>query len=191
MLEINFLSQQNLKLTAQQQKDRVVFKYSLIAFIVFASIFSVAFSVNLYLRYRFNRVQAQVTAAKKQIDSERTLEANYLFFVNKLLIIRELFDQRAEKQIAIGFFTDLFGPEVTISGLNYIMEEGILSLQVTSPHVFILETAFSALENPEVQAQFKSLSKTNLNRLPTGEYVFTLTVSFVEESEAITIEEEY
>jgi len=191
MIEINFLSQQNTKLSAQQKKDRMFFRYSLITCIICLAVLTITSGINFYLGYRLKKVQAQVTSAKKQIDSDRSLEANYLFFVNKLTIIRELFDQRAEKQIAIGFFTDLFGPDITISGINYNMEEGILSLKVTSPHVFILEHAFEVLEDPKVKEQFASLTKTDLTRQSTGEYVFSLTVSFSEESEVINVEEEY
>ncbi len=191
MIEINFLSQQNTKLTAQQKKDRLFFRYSLIICIICLIILVITSGINFYLGYRLKKVQAQVTSAKQQIDSDRSLEANYLFFVNKLTIIRELFDQRAEKQIAIGFFTDLFGPDITISGINYNMEEGILSLKVTSPQVFVLEHAFEVLENQEVKDLFASLTKTDLTRRSTGEYEFLLTVSFSDDSELINVEEEY
>ncbi len=191
MIQINFLSKQNVKLSKQQEKDRLIFKYALIVFIVCSVAFLGIFSINLYLQYRINQVQAQVMTAKKQIDSERTLEANYLFFVNKLTIIRELFDQRANKQIAMGFFSELFGPNITISGLNYNMEEGILSLQVVSPHVFYLEEALEVLEDPDVTKYFTSLTKSNLNRQPMGQYAFSLTVSFSDDSELVTIESEY
>ena len=191
MIQINFLSKQNVKLSKQQEKDRLIFKYALIAFIVCSVAFLGIFSINLYLQYRINQVQAQVMTAKKQIDSERTLEANYLFFVNKLTIIRELFDQRANKQIAMGFFSELFGPNISISGLNYNMEEGILSLQVVSPHVFYLEEALDVLEDPDVTKYFTSLTKSNLNRQPMGQYAFSLTVSFSDDSELVTIESEY
>jgi len=193
MIEINFLSQQNKKLTAQQKSDQIYFRYSAIVCAVCTVLLILTLGVSLYLNLRLKRVQAQVTLAKQQIDSDRSLEANYLFFVNKLTIIRELFDQRAEKQIALTYFTDLFGPEVTISGLTYNMESGILSLQVTSPHIFIMEHAFLMLEKPEVQEQFTSLTKTNLNRNSSGEYTFTLTITFGEEieSEALIIQEEY
>ncbi len=193
MIEINFLSQQNKKITSQQKSDRVYFLYAFVACAICTTILVLTLAVSLYLNFRLKRVQAQVVSAKQQIDSERSLEANYLFFINKLTIIRELFDQRAEKQIAITFFTDLFGPDVKISGINYNMETGILSLLVTSPHIFITEHAFEVLEKPEVKEQFTSLTKTNLIRNGEGEYSFTLTITFGEEfeSEALIIEEEY
>ncbi|KUK79025.1 MAG: hypothetical protein XD95_0653 [Microgenomates bacterium 39_7] len=191
MIQINFLSKQNKKLSKQQEKDKLIFKYALIAFIICSVAFLGVFSINLYLQYKINQVQAQTTTARKQIDSERTLEANYLFFVNKLAIIRELFDQRANKQIAMGFFSELFGPNIAISGLTYNMEDGILSLQVTSPHVFYLEEALEVLEDPEVTKYFSSLTKSNLNRQAMGQYTFSLTVSFSEDSELVIVETEY
>ncbi|HQM15867.1 MAG TPA: hypothetical protein PLM16_01520 [Candidatus Woesebacteria bacterium] len=191
MIEINFLSKQNQTLSAQQQKDKRLSRWSLIAFVIVMVCFTFVFAINLYLGYRVKKVEAQADAAKKQIDSEHELEASYLFFVNKLVIIRELFDQRADKQVAMNYFSELFGPEVTISGLNFNMEKGILSLQLTSPHVFVLENALATLDRPEVREQFVSLAKSNLTRRDDGRYNFTLTLSLNDESQAISVEEEY
>ncbi len=191
MIEINFLSKRNQTLSVQQQKDKRLSRWSLIAFVIVMVCFTFVFAINLYLGYRVKKVEAQTDAAKKQINSERELEASYLFFVNKLIIIRELFDQRADKQVAMNYFSELFGPEVTISGLNFNMEKGILSLQLTSPHVFVLENALVTLDRPDVREQFVSLSKSNLTRRDDGRYNFTLTLSLNDESQAISVEEEY
>lgn len=191
MIEINFLSKRNQTLSVQQQKDKRLSRWSLIAFVIVMVCFTFVFAINLYLGYRVKKVEAQTDAAKKQINSERELEASYLFFVNKLIIIRELFDQRADKQVAMNYFSELFGPEVTISGLNFNMEKGILSLQLTSPHVFVLENALATLDRPEVREQFVSLAKSNLTRRDDGRYNFTLTLSLNDESQAISVEEEY
>lgn len=191
MIEINFLSRLNQTLSVQQQKDKRLSRWAFGAFMVVMVCFVFVFAINLYLGYRVKRVEAQTEAAKKQIDSERELEASYLFFVNKLVIIRELFDQRADKQVAMNYFSELFGPEVTISGLNFNMEKGILALQLASPHVFVLENAFNTLDQSDVREQFVSLTKSNLTRQDNGQYNFTLTLSLNDDSQAISVEEEY
>lgn len=191
MISVNFLSQINKKLSRQQKKDKKIFKIILIFFSVIFTAFFLVFASSLYLQYRLKSVKAQIEQVKKQINAEQQLEADYLFFVNKLIIIRELFDQRADKQIAIGYFSDLLGPNIEISGLNYDMETGILSLTITSPHVFYLEEVFTILDQPEVRENFASFEKNTLNRQMNGEYSFILTIGFHEESELIDMGKEY
>lgn len=191
MIEVNFLSKYNRALTAQQEKDKKILRYVGISFVLVLVIFFIIFSISLYYQYQLKQVKTQTEKVRGKIDSEKTLEADYYFFVNKLVIIRELFDQRADKQIALGYFANLFGPHVTITGLEYNMDESLLQLKVISPHVFYLEEVINALEKPEVIKQFASLSKTNLTRIPTGEYSFSLIASFSEDSELVTVESEY
>ncbi len=185
MQNINFLAQENLRLSDQQKKDLRIFKYAAIVFGTVAIIFTILLGLRFYFQYKTKRVKAQISQATKQINNSQQLEADYLFFVNKLKVIRELFEQRSSKQIAMGYFNNLFGPNITISGITYNMEEGILSLRVSSPHVFYLEEALEVLEDPAVGKNFSSMSKTDLSRSITAQYTFNLTVSFKEDSDLI------
>ena len=191
MKDINFLSQQNRELSGQQKKDAQILKYATIGFVAVAVVFIILFGTRFYFQYKLKNLQTQISTVSQQIDSSQELEANYLFFIDKLKIIKQLFDQRSDKQIALSYFSSLFGPEITISGLTYSMEEGILSLRVLSPHVFYLEEAFDVLDDSNVTKHFVTLNKTNLNRTGTGEYAFSLTVTFKEDSDLITEEKEY
>ena len=191
MQPVNFLSKLNSSLSKQQQRDRKIFKLALIFFSISLFSFVVTLGCTFYLQFKLKSIKTQIPQATKQINTEKQVESNYIFFVNKLIIIKELFDKRADKQIAMGYFADLFGPDIRISGLNYNMEEGILSLTVTSPTVFSLENAFAALDNPEVTKNFSSLLKTNLNRNLQGEYRFDLIISFSEDSALVTVDKEY
>jgi cell division protein FtsL len=191
MQNINFLEQQSRKLTAQQEKDQALFKKALIFFAAVTVIFFVSFGLKFYLQLRVNKIKEQITTAQQQINSSQELEADYLFFVDKLKIIRQLFDNRSDKQIAMGFFQDLFGPNINISGLTYDMETGILSLTVSSPHVFYLEEALDVLDDPAVKKHFASMTKTALMRNLDASYNFRLNVSFSEDSELVEKEQEY
>jgi cell division protein FtsL len=191
MQNINFLEQQSRKLTAQQEKDQALFKKALIFFAAVTAIFFVSFGLKFYLQLRVNKIKEQITTAQRQINSSQELEADYLFFVDKLKIIRQLFDNRSDKQIAMGFFQDLFGPNINISGLTYDMETGILSLTVSSPHVFYLEEALDVLDDPAVKKHFATMTKTALTRNLDASYNFRLNVSFSEDSELVEKEQEY
>lgn len=191
MQNINFLEQQSRKLTAQQEKDQALFKKALIFFAAVTAIFFVSFGLKFYLQLRVNKIKEQITTAQQQINSSQELEADYLFFVDKLKIIRQLFDNRSDKQIAMGFFQDLFGPNINISGLTYNIETGILSLTVSSSHVFYLEEALDVLDDPAVKKHFASMTKTALTRNLDASYNFRLNVSFSEDSALVEKEQEY
>ncbi len=191
MQNINFLEHQIDKLGAQQAQDKEFFKKAVLFFGAVFVIFSLTFAFNLYLNIRLNGLKKQIKSATQQIESSQKLEADYLFFVDKLKIIKELFDKRLKKQVAMDYFENLFPPEITITGLNYSMEDGVLSLNVISPHVFFLEQALEILEDPEVEKHFETLEKTKLNRTLNGEYSFTVTVTFTEDSELVIEEKEY
>ncbi len=191
MQNVNFLSKLNLSLFQQQEKDKQIFKYAAIVFGVITLCFVLILGSSFYLQYKINNTQQLIDAVSDDIDANRQLEADYLFFVNKLIIIKNLFDQRADKQIAVSYFEDLFPDQIRISGLTYNMEDGELSLTVTSPHVFYLEDALEVVEDPAVEEKFESLAKTNLTRASNGEYSFNLTVLFSDESELVTVTKEY
>lgn len=191
MKDINFLGQRIDKLSTQQKLDQKLFRSTVLFFAVVFIAFVVTLGVNIYFNSKLSNLKGQVEEVTRQITSSERLEADYLFFVDKLKIIKELFDKRASKQVVLEFFENLFGPGTTISGLTYNMEDGILSLEVSSYHVFFLEEAIETLEDPEIKDLFAALSKTDLNRRLDGEYSFNLTITFDPESELIIDEREY
>lgn len=191
MQNINFLEHQIDKLTAQQAQDKKFFNKAVIFFGAVFVIFSITFAFNLFLNFRINSIKKQISSATEQIESSHKLESDYLFFVDKLKIIKSLFDKRAKKQVAMDYFENLFGPQITISGLSYSMEDGVLSLNVISPHVFLLEGALETLEDPEVEKHFKTIEKTSLTRALNGEYSFTVSITFAEDSELVIEGKEY
>jgi uncharacterized protein YqhQ len=185
MKDINFLSQQNQKLTKQAKKDKEVFKYVAVFSGIVILVTSISLGINFYLNYKLKNLKADIRRTSDQVSKKKPLEAQYLFFINKLKVIRELFEMRSNKQVAIGFFTNLFGPNIEISGINYQMKQGLLSLTVTSPHIFYLEEAFETLEDPAIMKKFKTFTKNGLERDEDGSYSFNLTVTLTEDSDLI------
>ncbi len=185
MKEINFLSRQNLLLGEQTQKDQQIFKYCLAGFIVSLIIFSGLFATRWWLNRTLSELSRQTNQLTSQVTNQQPLEINYLFFVNKLKIIKELFEMRNEKQIAVSYFTNLFDPAITITGLNYKMEEGILSLTVTSPTIFYLDKVIDTLDDASVREKFAALNKSSLKRAEDASYSLDLTISFRENSDLL------
>ncbi|MBD3250112.1 MAG: hypothetical protein GF381_00890, partial [Candidatus Pacebacteria bacterium] len=118
MKDINFLKKQNTSLSQVSKKDQLLFRRVLIGFTGLVVLFTLAVAANFYLELRLKSLNKQIEAVKSTIQSQEPIEAKYLFFVNKLKIIRELFDLRSDKQAAINYFTNLFGPEIIISGIT-------------------------------------------------------------------------
>jgi len=106
-----------------------------------------------------------------------------LIFANKLSAIKEIFENRSDKQEAIGFFSNLFGESVFIAGMTYNGENGTLSLGSVSKNIFDLENTFALLDGQEVKSNFDSLKKSSLSRGDNGEYSMGLTVSLKKEGD--------
>ncbi len=178
MKDINFLQKRNVTLNKQEVQDKKILRYALLAFSLAMISLVMGLGLNLYLSHKLKKINLNRKKLETQIASDEPIEVEYLFFVNKLKVIRELFDLRSDKQEAISFFTDLFGPGVSISGLNYEMEERILSLTITSQNIFILEQVFSKLNDPSIKKNFASVNHSDLRRSDKAEYSFKLTVTF-------------
>ncbi|MEA2056127.1 MAG: hypothetical protein U9O78_00195 [Patescibacteria group bacterium] len=185
MKDINFLSKKNRKLSEKAQQDKKNFRYVAIFSSVVILVSLLVFGANLYLQFKNKDLKTQIRSTSNKVAKREPLEAEYLFFIDKLKVIRALFEMRSDKQVAINFFTNLFGPNIDISGINYEMKEGILSLTVTSPHIFYLEDALKTLEDPIILQRFKTFAKSNLERGEDGSYSFDLTITLQENSELI------
>ncbi len=190
MIDINFLRQQSLALSKQAQKDRKIFRVTVIATIVVIIISLGLIGLNAFLDTKTQSILADIDQSKKDIEAKKDTEIKYLFLIRKLEIIKELFSLRADKQAAINFFDDLFAEDVRISGIKYEIEEGILSLTITSPHIFRLEEVFDKLKDPEISKNFLTMNRSNLKRTENAEYSFSLIVTLDKDSELVSIEED-
>lgn len=183
MIDINFLSQRRVTLTNVEKKDKKVYYYALGLFVISLAIFVIIFGIGVYYNLQLKKASQQQQALRQSILNDEATEIAFLVFTNKLKSIKEIFENRSNKQQAIGFFSDLFGPKVFIGGMNYNAEEGLLSLQSSSNNIFTLEETFLLLENSSVTNQFNSLTKSNLSRIEDGSYNFQLTVGLKKETE--------
>lgn len=181
MKDINFLKKQNIGFGKQLEQDKKIFKFALVGFSAVVLLLLMLVGTNFYFNYQIGKVVKEVSAVEKEIKGQEDVEVKTLFFVDKLEIIRKLFDLRSDKQAAIDFFINPFGDDVVISGIDYNVEERILSLTVTAPHIFRLEDVFKRLEDPAIKTNFKNMNKSTLKRDQLGQYSFKITVTFAED----------
>lgn len=177
MLDINFLSRRQFTLSKVEEADGVWMKYGIIAFSASMVVFILFLSTSLYLSSKLTSVKRQQEQVKQAILAEKELETSYVIFSNKLQLIREIFEQRSDKQEAITFLTELFGPSAFLGGLDYDQKTGTLAVRTTSEHVFALKDTFDKLSDTAVTDHFATVSKSRLGRNELGQYDLTITVA--------------
>lgn len=181
--EINFVQTRIKQLTKHQQSDLKIFKIASLIFGVLIAIFLLILSTDLFLQFRVKSLLNQEKQLEGQILGRGLVEQSILVTTEKLKLLTDFFNQRYDKQAAIEYFSQIFGPEVFINDINYEADKNILSLRIRSNSVFILEQVFSQLANPEVAAKFGSISRSALTRDDRGKYNLTITLTLSENTE--------
>lgn len=181
MAAINFVKDRRKKLTAQQQLDHKLFRIASYVLAGCFAVFLVVIGARLYFARSAQAVIDDQTAVKRAIENKEEIEADYSIFAQKLKVLSELFGQRKNKQEALLFFGDVFGPDITVSGIDYTAsEDGILSFTIKAPSVFYLDGVFDVLEGEEVTTKYSRVQKSTLNRASDGSYSLKLTVVFAD-----------
>lgn len=183
MSEINFLTARRTSLGKLNRQDLIYRKYTLVAFLLAFGLFAIAAVTNLILNLRLNQVSSQAKALTGQIADNEPVEVSFLIFANKLKSVREIYENRSNKQQAIDYFSNLFGEQVFLSGMNYGGEDNQLTLRLTSRDIFAFENTLNVLDSDEVKNTFSSVSKSGLRRDETGGYSLDLAVELKKEGE--------
>jgi hypothetical protein len=182
MIDINFLSQRRITLTKVEEGDKKTYLLSIAFFAISMAIFIIVFGTKIFFQNSIKKSTQTQKAIQQMILDEEPTEVAFLIFSNKLKTIKDLFENRSDKQEAIGFFSELFGPNVFIGGMEYNEKDSILSLKSTSSNIFELEKTFNLLNDNSVKEKFSSLEKTSLSRKDDGGYSFQLLVGLKKEA---------
>lgn len=173
---INFVRERHRRLTKNDLTDQRIFRGTGIAFAALLVVFLGVMGVQFFFRFQLDQTVKRQDNLKLSVLSQSQIEKSYVLFANKLKALGDIFTNRTNKQQAIQFFTSLFGPQVLIQEITYEADEALLSFSLNAPNVFILQEVFTKLDAPEVRAQFASLSKSELQRQNSGNYVMNVTV---------------
>lgn len=174
--EINFLKKRLDELNQFEKKDRQLFNIAFIIAIIASIILMFLISFRIYLNLRYNSIVKQQEQLKSEIEANQDIELSFLIFTNKLKMIRQLFDQRHDRQEAMEFISNLFGNEVFIEGMTFEEEGSILVLTLRVNSIFNLQAVFDTLNSEEVKNKFVSLAKHDLTRNNDGSYSFQVTL---------------
>lgn len=174
MININFFATKQSKKERQKKQDIQLFKistYFLAATIVFAVGMS---GFRLFINWQTQQLDKQIATYKASILAKENVEVSYLIYVNKIKAISEIYESRSDKQDAMNYFTDSFQNLADITGMNYEVKEGGLTLQLSNDTVFKLEKSLALLDSDEIKNHYKSISRNILSRSENGSYRLTI-----------------
>lgn len=175
---INFVAERRKKLSRSQQQDIKHFRLTSIITGAIFLVFLATVGVRLFFVYQVKQVADAQKNTRNIILSQEHVERDYNIFAYKLRSLSELFGKRRDKQEAFIFFSQVFGPEVIVSGIDYTAsEQDILSFTIQAPNIFVLEKVFDTLQSDIVRDPYPKVARSDLRRTPLGFYTLKLTVT--------------
>lgn len=174
---INFVANRRKRLTAQQKQDEKWFQYAIIGVVSIFIVFLIVIGIRFFMVYRLDQLENEQENTRMAITSQEQVEKDYNIFAHKLRALSDLFGKRQDKQEAMVYFSQVFGPQVIISGIDYSEDDdSIVSFTLTAPSVFDLENVFTVLESEEVRSTYSKVEKSSLGRGESGAYSIKLTI---------------
>ncbi|HEX9817564.1 MAG TPA: hypothetical protein VGA89_01560 [Patescibacteria group bacterium] len=183
MSEINFLNLRRASLGKTNKQDALYRRWTTRAFIVTLILFALATATNIFLTIRLRQANDKQSILSEQIAKDEPIEISFLIFAQKLKSVKEIYENRSNKQQAIDFFSNIFGDQVFLSGMNYGGEGNQLSLRLTSADIFAFENTLTILSSEEVKNAFSTVSQSGLRRDETGSYSLDIAVELIKEGE--------
>ncbi len=176
--DINFVAIRRKKLTSEQKRDKVYFRYATWGVLVTFGVMLLIVGVRLFAVIQVKKLTDTQASTKKAIMAQEQVEKDYNIFAHKLKALSELFGRRLDKQEAMVFFSQAFGQHIIISEIDYSAEaDDIVTFTLTAPSVFDLENVFAILERPDVSEKYTSIVKSGLSRGGDGFYNIKLTIA--------------
>lgn len=183
---INFVGDRRTKLTEAQKNDRKLLKVSLFVLMGVFAIFLIVVGIRFYFVFAVKSVTDEQKDVRGVILSHESVEKDYIIFAQKLKQLSVFFGRRKDKQEALVFFSDIFGEDVIVSGIDYSSaDEDVVSFTIKTPNVFVMQRVFETLGKPEVTTAYPKITKSNMRRSATGNYTIDLAVVLNEKSAPI------
>ncbi len=176
MADINFVRQRLKKLSKIEKKDKSVFQTTTTVVSVLLLILAVVLGYKLYLTSQLKGIKSSQDNFLSRIKKQEAREKSFVLFVNKLRVLSSIFQKRKDKQQAIDYFTQIFGPDVTIERIVYDVDTQLLTFRLLAADIFTLEKVFDLLSAEQSTTRFSSLAKSNLQRTAAGIYQMQVTV---------------
>lgn len=180
---INFLNQHRRSFTKQQQADKRIYFYALSIAGAVVLLTMGVLAGRLFMNQQMTTAQAEETRLKNAILSEEENERKLLVMAAKLQVLSRLIDERHDKQEALVYFSNLFGPQVLIRDITYQASEGVLTLGLQSQSVFVLREVYDLLASVETLDRFEKVTKSSLSRNSSGSYGMNISIGLTSQAE--------
>lgn len=176
MADINFVRQRVKKLTKLEKKDKKTFQITIIVTSALLLILAAVLGYKIFLTSQLNEVETSQKIFLGRIKQQEAREKSFVLFVNKLKVLSSVFQKRKNKQEAIDYFSQVFGPDVVIEKIVYDSNSELLTFRLLAADIFTLEGVFDLLSSDQSGQNFLSLIKSNLQRTSSGTYQMQITV---------------
>ncbi len=183
MPSINFLRERRRKLTKQQKFDFQAFRVTSVVCVVAVVLLVATVSARLALAMMVSRSTQEQNRLMTSIKQQETNERTYLVFAAKLKALSELLAQRQDKQLAITYFSTIFGEGVLVSDISYDGDAETLTFGLKAADVFTLEKVLQVLKSEDVKQQFEGVKTDAISRSTTAEYQTTVTIVLKKDSD--------
>lgn len=175
--EINFVGERRKKLTQAQKQDRKILKISVNVLVGIFAIFLIVIGARFYFVFQVKNIKDTQSQIRSRILANEPVEKDYIIFAQKLKQLSIFFGKRKDKQEALVFFSEIFGEDVIVSGIDYSSaDEDTVSFTIKTPNVFVMERVFSMLSSERVTSVYPNIKKSTLRRSATGNYTVDLAV---------------
>lgn len=174
---INFVGDRRKKLTTAQKKDKKILKIAINVLIIVFAIFLIVVGVRFFFVFQVRSVKDSQADVRSRILANEDVERDYILFAQKLKKLSTFFGRRKDKQEALVFFSEVFGDDVVVSGIDYSSaDEDVVSFTIKAPNVFVMERVFETIESDAVRSTYPEIQKSSMRRSATGNYTVSLSV---------------
>jgi len=180
---INFVGERRKRLTEAQKKDQKAMKVSINVLVGVFALFLIVIGARFFFMFQVKSIKDTQLAVRTRILSNEQVEKEYILFAQKLKKLSVFFGRRKDKQEALVFFSEVFGSDVIVSGIDYSSaEEDVVSFVIKAPNIFVMERVFNTLEEATVTDTYPNIQKSSMRRSATGNYTVNLAVILTQEA---------
>ncbi len=177
---INFVSDRRKNLTKSQKQDKKIMGIMINVLIGVFVVFLVVLILRFTYIFKVKTVADEQKNIKNVILSNEDIEKEYVIFAQKLKKLSVFFGKRKDKQEALTFFSNIFGEDVIVSGIDYSSaDKDTVSFTIKTPSIFVMERVFAVLKTTDVTSNYPNITKSNMRRSASGNYTLNLTIMLV------------
>ena len=175
---INFLEEANRKAAIQAKQDKKMLRGALVGMVAVALAWAGLLGYNVYLETETSRITLEADELDREMLAFSAGQLDYLTFINKTKAISEIIGLRNNAlELIIEAVDHLATNTITITSINYSMQERVIMIRFTLTDVFAAAELFERLADQEFRDLFQSIDYGSLSRSERGTYSTSLELN--------------